>query len=296
MDRITVIPWLGHAIEVVALALFMWVWMQAVRGDRARHQSALRRELAVALAYGWLLEALDMWFFGTYHYGRLVWWWLGDVPIYIPLLWAVIVHSSMALSDRAGVVGWARPVLDGLLAVLIDLGVDAIAIRLGLWQWRIELHEGWFGVPAGNLCAWMWVAFWYSLGTRLVRRAVARGATPWLSAAVPPVAYAGLFVSLTTLGAVGSWLGLETADQRLGTFAVHVVGFMAVLAAALRQGRRPGSPVPPSLVWTRWLIHGAFLILLLATGMHRRVPGLAAVTVAGLVLEWAVQRWTERLA
>jgi len=160
-------PWAGHLIEVASLFLFGWCWVEGRRQGKGLHV-----ELLVAVGYGCLLEIMDMWVFRSYHYGQLTWMWIGHVPLYIPLLWATIIHSSMAMSDRAGLPDWAKPFTDGLFAVLIDLAIDAIAIRLGLWQWGIPVSEGWYGVPAGNLCAWMWVAACYGWTTRLVRNRI----------------------------------------------------------------------------------------------------------------------------
>ncbi len=280
------LPWLGHGIEAAAVALFAWCWLDA----RRRHPT-VAAELIVAAVYGWLLEVLDMWIFGTYHYEPGTWWWIGRVPLYIPLLWATIVHSSMVISDRTGLPVWARPWLDGLLAVLIDLSVDAIAIRAGLWQWRIGLHEGWFGVPAGNLCAWMWVAAWYGGITRLVRwRIDARGEPRWHRWLIPIVAYTGLFASLFAIGITGEFLGLKTPNQKLWLFAAHVIGFGAVVGAARRHRRAPGPPILSSLVWNRWLIHLAFFALLTAGGIWRHTPALLGVSLGAMALEAAAQR------
>jgi len=65
-----VIPWLGHLIELAAVAMFALAWQQARRAGGGEHV-----ELVIAAVYGWLLEALDMLIFGTYHYGAVSWWW-----------------------------------------------------------------------------------------------------------------------------------------------------------------------------------------------------------------------------
>ena len=58
---------------------------------------------------------------------------------------------------------------DAVWAILLDLALDAVAIRLGLWTWTIRADEGWFGVPWGNFFAWLMVAFWFAFFTRIVR-------------------------------------------------------------------------------------------------------------------------------
>jgi uncharacterized membrane protein len=97
---------------------------------------------------------------------------------------------------------------DALLALLIDLSIDAIAIRRGYWQWTIPLNAGWFGVPADNLSAWMFVVFFFSLLCRLLRRLSAQHtAMLCLAILVPPLAYLGLLLSLVALGTVNALLG-----------------------------------------------------------------------------------------
>jgi hypothetical protein len=318
--------WLGHVIEVASLALFSWCWMALRRQRRGIHL-----EILIAVLYGWLLEMLDMRIFGTYHYGPVTWWWLGEVPVYIPLLWATIIHSSMALSDRSGLPRWARPFLDGLLAVLIDLAIDAIAIRVGLWHWSISLHEGWFGVPAGNLCAWMWVAAWYAGVTRLVRQRIEQRGEPapppvpdlgrgdhrwyqlqWVGGAlsmmprayrwgsawhrllIPPVAYTGLFASLLLIGFSARLLHLEHQNERLWLFVAHLVAFLAVVRIASRSSVGGfESPVPASLVGNRWLMHVSFAVVLVWSGIWRETPTLIGVSGASMILEWWAQRWCQ---
>jgi hypothetical protein len=322
------IPWLGHAIEVATVGLFGWCWVEQHGQARGSHS-----DLLVAVLYGWLLETLDMWVFGTYHYEPATWWWIGHVPFYIPLLWATILHSSMGLSDRTSLPHWARPFLDGLLAVLIDLAIDAIAIRVGLWRWKIPLNEGWFGVPAGNLCAWMWVAAWYGAFTRFVRQRIERrGAPGWHRLLIPLAAYTGLFSSLWLVGAAGQLLGLETQNERLWLFTAHLVSFLIIVTYASRRRNPPLSIHPPtqgtspvkaggngdrsprearsrwtptrqgggihqmpgSLVWNRWLMHASFSLVLWWSGVWRQASALILVSGGSMLLEWWAQRWCTR--
>lgn len=284
-------PWLGHGLELGALGLFIWCWTEV----RSRG-GALQHELLIAVLYGWLLEALDMWIFGSYHYGSVTWWWVGHVPLYIPLLWAIILHSSMVLSDRVGLAPWARPFLDGLLAVLMDLAIDAVAIRVGLWHWNIRLDEGWFGVPAGNLCAWMWVATWYGGLTRLVRGRIRhRGEPRWHYGLIPPLAFAGLFMSLSLTGLIGHWVGLDTPTERLWLFAIQLLLFLLVVGyARLRLQRAPDAGrIPVSFSSARWIMHGSFCLILWFSAVWRQVPVLAAISGVALIVEWWAQSLCE---
>ena len=283
---------LGHAIEICSILLFGWCWLQGPEQGKDIHV-----EMVVAFLYGLVLETFDMWIFGTYHYGLRTWLWIGHVPLYIPLLWATIMHSSMALSDRTGLPLAVRPFLDGILSVLIDLAVDATAIRAGLWHWSIPLNQGWFGVPAGNLCAWMWVAFWYGAVMRFVRGRIHTCGEPiWHRFLVPPIAYAGLLLSLSGIDPLARWLGLVTQNQRLWLFALQVLVFLfIVLISHHRAAILPStSRIPKSLLWNRWIIHVSFWGILVVGGIWRQVPALIVVSTGAIVLEAFAQRWCSK--
>jgi uncharacterized membrane protein len=147
-------------IEFSSLTLFILALRQSLLRNP---QHAL--EILFAFIYGFILEELDIFFFGTYRYGEGFLLQVWNAPLAIAFLWSLLITSCMALSDRFGVAEPFKPFLDALLAVLIDLSVDAIAIRIGYWHWQLPLAEGWFGVPAGNLYSWMWVVFAYSAST-----------------------------------------------------------------------------------------------------------------------------------
>lgn len=70
-----------------------------------------------------------------------------DVPLCIGVAWGCILYSAMQFSDGSGLPYWTCPVLDGLLALNIDLALDAVAIRLGFWDWDQGIEFQYFGVP-----------------------------------------------------------------------------------------------------------------------------------------------------
>ena len=93
-----------------------------------------------------------------------------DVPLGIGVAWGCILYSVMEFSDASSLPYWARPVLDALLALNIDLSLDAVAIRFGFWDWGQGLKFQYFGVPYANFWGWFWVIFFFSLGYRLLAR------------------------------------------------------------------------------------------------------------------------------
>ena len=131
-------------------------------------------ELVSAATFGLLLEEGDQLIFGTYHYSPDFILTIDRAPLVIGLTWALIIAGAMRITDALGVRRRYAPFVDAVLAISLDLGFDAIAIRMGLWTWRgIGPSEGWFGVPAGNFYAWLFVTLAFSLLTRWLRDAAA---------------------------------------------------------------------------------------------------------------------------
>ena len=217
--------------------------------------------------------------FKSYRYAPHFLLTLGHVPVSIALLWAVILAGSMAISDGLGIPELARPFLDALLAVWIDLSLDAIAIRIGYWKWVIPLNQGWFGVPAGNLYAWMWVAFLYSALARVVR-ALAEKDRRWMTAylAVPFAAYLGLFAELNLLGWLGRATGLASQAGRLVLFGIQFLIFLVIVGVNWKDRASPRKPAPLWLA-SRLAIHFYFLGAFFFFGIFRTAPVLGFVAL-----------------
>ncbi len=272
-------------IEIAAVLLFILTW-SAFKDSRQK-----AGELVSAFFYGLLLEELDIYFFRTYHYGPGFFLQIGSAPLAIAFLWSVILASSMAISDRLGLPEYAKPFADGLLALLIDIGVDAIAIRIGYWTWTIPLSEGWFGVPAGNLYAWMWVAFSYSAATRLVRWMGRKDPGRYAyQVLVPFAAYLFLFIEIICIGLLSLKFGLKNESQRLWIFYGHVAVFtVAAGLGFLRRNRQAtGKKVPAILLCSRLFIHLYFLAALAATKIVFHEPRLATVAAAAFLADSAL--------
>src|SRR3954462_14647724 len=151
-------------------------------------------ELLSAAIFGLLLEWGDILLIGTYTYSSHFFFALGPVPILIALCWAMIIYGAMLYSDQLGLPVWAAPFADALWAIVLDLAFDAIAIRLRFWTWHIPLTDGFFGVPAGNFDAWLYVALGFSAWTRFVRGRSSR--RPGLQLIAPVPAYMVLIAGI----------------------------------------------------------------------------------------------------
>ena len=268
-------------VEAVMLILFLLSARFAVRsGGKPRVL-----ELLSAVVFGLLLEQGDITIFGSYAYSPGFYIRLGSVPVAIALAWAMIITSSMYMTDRLRIPWWTAPFADAVLAIILDLSLDAIAIRQGLWHWNIPLNQGFFGVPAGNYYGWLFVALGFSLWTRALRQAVANGsASPWLQLLVPIPAYLTLLVALVPFillqqlffgGPTGGW----------PPFLVALAIFVLFSARSIRttHGHLPAPWAMP--VFPRLLMHSYFLAAGIVLGIFAHFPVLLAMSVSMATVE-----------
>ncbi len=277
------------SLQISILALFLIAMYRAARTSRARIV-----ELLTAVVFGLLLEEGDILIFKTYRYDSH-WFTLDQVPIAIALCWALIIFSAMNLSDALGIDERVAPFADAFWAVLLDLSLDAVAIRLGMWKWTIGLNAGWFGVPWSNFYAWLGVAASFSFFTRWVRRRSAnRGVRQglWQSLA-PIVSYVGLLLTILPYSILANVYfrraGVEWVLFLVPLTAITAVTFMAIM-------RDVGARESPDkfLVIVRYLIHAYFLWALVGAGIAAQLPILLYVSLTMIAVETAVVLYVNR--
>jgi uncharacterized membrane protein len=184
--------------------------------------------LLAGILFGVTLELATIRQLEAYEYGQFLIMIL-DVPLCIGVAWGCILYSVMEFSDASSLPYWTRPILDSMLALNIDLSLDAAAIRFGFWDWGQGLDFQYFGVPYANFWAWFWVILFFSLGYRLIARRSDWNST-WLAPILGliigllgvlgtnaliayriPVAYHGLTVACLLMIALGALLVLRPA-------------------------------------------------------------------------------------
>lgn len=221
--------------------------------------------LFAGTVYGVLLELGTIRQLQAYEYGQfLVMIW--DVPLCIGVAWGCILYSVMEFSNASSIPYWARPVLDGLLALNIDLALDAVAIRLGFWDWGQGLKFQYFGVPYANFWAWFWVVLSFSLGYRLLAHR-----EDWVVRWLSPIL--ALIVGLA--GVLGSNIVIAF-EVPFADHTVFVAGTLA-LALILIASMRPVfylKPVPSLVFWVPFLMHAYVLIAGLISGVILNPPVL----------------------
>jgi uncharacterized membrane protein len=268
-------------LELVVLILF------ALSAHFAYRTGGRRRliELLSAVPFGILLEQGDIKIFGSYAYNQGFLIKVGSVPLAIALAWAMIITSSMFMSDRLGIPPRLAPFADAVFTIVLDLSIDAIAIRQGLWHWNIPLDTGFFGVPAGNYYGWLFVAFGFSAWTRWVRhRAESAPTSLWLQVFVPIPAYLTLLLGLVPFIALQQlFFGGPTGGFPPFLLTLALFGLLAVRSIGRSQGRL-SSPWLMPLV-PRLLIHGYFLFAGILLGIFQELPVLLAMSLGMVAIE-----------
>jgi uncharacterized membrane protein len=265
---------------------------------------ALRRgrlpllELLSAAAFGLLLEEGDQLIFETYQYAPDFTLAIDRAPIVIGLTWALIIAGAMRITDAIGVGRRWAPVVDSVLAIMLDLAFDAVAIRMGLWTWRdVGPAQGWFGVPAGNFYAWLFVTFAFSLLTRRLRDAsVDRPRLEWLQLGVPIPAFAILLAGLVPFSVIKPIVdperggGLFLFVITLLAFGIGTVWGIWGPDRAAPDGARMAMLDLRLAFATRVAIHLVFLVALFALGLATTAPMLLVVSLLMLSAELPLAR------
>ena len=275
-------------LEVGAAAFFVLAAWLALRRGRLPFL-----ELISAAMFGLLLEEGDQLIFETYHYADAWVLQLDRAPLVIGLTWALIIAGAMRITDALGVRRRWAPFVDSVLAISLDLAFDAIAIRLGLWTWRgVGPTDGWFGVPAGNFYAWLFVIWAFSFVSRWLRDTARE--RPGLELAQLLVPIPAFVIFLFTL--VPFSLVKPLVDSTLGggliLFVIALAGFVAAAAWGVfgpNRGEPDGSAtaiLDLRLAFaTRLAVHGFFLVALLVIGLAAREPVLLAVSILLIAAE-----------
>jgi hypothetical protein len=284
-------------LELGATAFFVIAAALALRRGRLPFL-----ELLSAAAFGLLLEEGDQLIFETYHYSPDFILAIDRAPVVIGLTWALIIAGAMRITDALGVRRRYAPFVDSVLALMLDLAFDAVAIRMGLWTWRdVGLTDGWFGVPAGNFYSWLFVTLAFSFLTRHLRDAArGRPALEWLQLIVPVPAFVMLVTCIIPFAVAKPFVD-PAPGGGLSMFLVTLAAFAAVAWYGVfgpDRGRPNGESVAivdlRMAFVIRLAIHGFFLIALFWLGLAETVPMLLVISLTLLAAEVPLAMLTER--
>jgi uncharacterized membrane protein len=284
-------------LEIAAATFFVVAAWLALRRGRLPFL-----ELISAATFGLLLEEGDQLIFETYHYADAWVLSIDRAPVVIGLTCALIIAGAMRITDALGVRRRWAPYVDSVLAISLDLAFDAIAIRMELWTWRnVGAADGWFGVPAGNFYAWLFVTLAFSFLSRWLRDASApHPSREWFQLAVPIPAFVLLLVSLVPFTVLKPIVD-PTPGGGLLLFGITLVGFVGAAAwGVFGPDRGPPDGSGRAILdlrlafATRVAIHGFFLTALFMLGLATTAPMLLIVATALLAAELPLGLLTRR--
>jgi uncharacterized membrane protein len=268
-------------IYFILFELVIYIQFALCLRHALKHGTANLLKLFVGVAFGVILEIATIRQLDAYHYGQFLVMVL-DVPLCIGMAWSCIIYSAMEFSDGSNLPYWTRPILDGLLALNIDLALDTIAIRLGFWDWGQGLKFQYFGVPYANFWAWFWVVAFFSLGYRLLSHRA-----DWVGTWLSP------FLALT-IGLVGV-LGTNAFISFVIPFdyqslTVAPVLFSALVVIIASRPRFNQQYVDPLAFWIPFLSHLYLLLAGLVSGVILDPPILLGISLAMIAIAFVLHR------
>jgi uncharacterized membrane protein len=223
--------------------------------------------------YGVILELATIHQLSAYEYGRFLLM-IGNVPLCIGVAWSCIIYSAMEFSDASSLPYWVRPVLDGLLALNIDLALDAVAIRLGFWSWGQGLRFQYFGVPYANFWAWFLVVFSFSLGYRLLAHR-----QDWMVRWVSPLL--ALIIGLTAVLGTNVFVTNDPLVDYKYFLAVTISFALIVVIVMRPRFSRTSQPGP--MFWVPFITHSYVLVAGLISGVIFE-PAILLIVGLGMAL------------
>ena len=187
------------AFEILAFVSFI-----LIIGREIHHRNFMRLfEIISCAVFGMILEIGNTYLAHTYAYSPNFFVNLAQVPVAIGLGWAVIIYCAMLLSDQYNIPWYFRPFMDALTAVVIDMTMDVVAIRVGFWSWVIPQNAEWYGVPFENLVGWIFVVLSFSFLIRFIRTLnPKRLLTIFIMVMTPFLSYIGLMAGLTVFSLI----------------------------------------------------------------------------------------------
>jgi hypothetical protein len=241
--------------------------------------------LFAGIVFGVTLEIATIRQLNAYEYGQFLIMIL-DVPLCIGVAWGCILYSAMEFSDGSSLPYWTRPVLDGLFALNIDLALDAVAIRLGFWDWGQGLEFQYFGVPYANFWGWFWVIFFFSLGYRLFARR-----KDWVGTWLSPLL--ALILGLASVLATNALITFVIPWAYTGLVVSILLTAALIFVVALRP-RFYLTPIPSLVFWVPLLIHLYSLFAGLISGVILEPPALLLISLTMIAIAFYLHRPTIR--
>ena len=246
-------------------------------------------ELLFALLFGVFLEWMTIQQLAAYHYGDFFLM-IDGAPICIGLGWAVIIYSGMEFVQNLRMPDFARPFLVGMLALNLDLAMDAIAIRLGFWNWVIPLDWQWFGVPWGNFWAWYIVVVSYSGFLYWFRYQLTHRKVDWLRWYYPFFSFIGAAIVLAITNYIfANFFSKTELVSAMSMLLIILMG--AVIIYVVKPKFYDHARVDKVIFLVPLTFHLFFTFFGFAAGFYFQLPILAVVGLTMFAAGMGVHLW-----
>lgn len=270
--------------ELLTILLFIACFWHAVGQKQGKVL-----ELIFALIFGVFLEWMTIQQLEAYHYGEFFLM-LDGAPICIGLGWAVIIYSGMEFVKHLEMPDYARPFLVGMLALNLDLAMDAIAIRLGFWNWVIPLDWQWFGVPWGNFWAWYIVVVSYSGFIYWFRNIYKQRGSAWLRNTYPLFAFLSAVVILAITNYIYANVFAKTElVSAMSMLLIILAG--GVIIYVVKPGLKIDAYVDKVILAVPLTFHAFFTVFGFAGGFYAALPILGVIGLTMFAVGLGIHLW-----
>jgi len=249
-------------------------------------------ELGWMCLYGLMLEWLTIKVLHVYQYSSFLIM-VDNIPLCIGLGWAIIIDSSMRFTAGLQIAESIRPIATALVGLSVDLALDVIAIRVGLWHWTgIQFDQQWFGVPWANFGAWFMVIWSYAGFIRALRSWQGRPIRQWL---YPPLAVG---LSLLVLVAATAFYPAMAPTIISGATPVLLIAGSLTLVLWSKPKITPRYARDLSPIFIQTVFHLFAVLVGISAGLFIQQPILAvielAIFVVSIGIHWLAY-WYERV-
>jgi len=241
--------------------------------------------LGAGAAYGMLIEISNLQLTHAYQYGSFALSILG-VPVAIGLAWGNQLYAARLISDSTSLPQWARPILEALLIICVDLLVEPVATGLGFWTFHHSAGANWFGTPLSNFWALFWVVVAFSGAMRILGE---RRWKRWRLTAVP----AALAICLAPLVLMSDrgWFATPGAVRDAATICVLAASLVLMFVLRLHPLHTPAATAWQVLWWSDLYFFGIGI----ASGTLLHPPSALAASLTVLGLTGAAFAYTRRV-
>jgi hypothetical protein len=190
-------------------------------------------------------------------------------------VWAAVLAAAMAVAAQHREWGaLRRAAVAALLGISLDLLMEPVAVRRGLWRWTPA--GAWLGVPMGNFVGWGVIVGVYAFGAERWAGASGLLREAWRRAGLA----AGAVAALLAVGALWRTLGLETLFQARVSWAAWGALLLATVALTTVPGTAPTAAEAPPPRPSRGGPSAVFLLLAAAFAWDAVALGDRSLAVA----------------